>query len=52
VALTALLDTNVLIALAWPDHVHADAARYWSVGQRTGGWTTCALSEAGFVRDS
>ncbi|MCE2475703.1 MAG: PIN domain-containing protein [Alphaproteobacteria bacterium] len=50
--MTALLDVNVLIALAWPNHVHHDAARSWFVGQRTSGWATCALTEAGFVRVS
>ncbi len=50
--MTALLDVSVLIALAWPHHVHHDAARAWfSEGQRNG-WATCTLTEAGFVRVS
>ena len=51
-AVTALLDVNVLIALAWPNHVHHDAARSWFMERRKGGWATCPLTEAGFVRVS
>lgn len=47
-----LLDVNVLIALAWPNHVHHDAARSWFASLRRTGWATCALTEAGFVRVS
>ena len=50
--MTALLDVNVLIALAWPNHVHHDAARSWFIDQRDKGWATCPLTEAGFVRVS
>ena len=49
-ALTALLDINVLIALAWPNHVHHAAARVWFEERRRDGWATCALTEAGFIR--
>ena len=48
----ALLDVNVLIALAWPNHVHHDAARAWFGERRQDGWATCLLTEAGFVRVS
>ena len=48
--MTALLDINVLIALAWPNHVHHSAARAWFEEHRRGGWATCTLTEAGFVR--
>ena len=48
----ALLDVNVLIALAWPNHVHHPAARAWFEGRREEGWATCPLTEAGFVRVS
>ena len=51
-ALTALLDVNVLIALAWPNHVHHAAARAWFEEHREDGWATCTLTEAGFVRVS
>ncbi len=50
--MTALLDVNVLIALAWPNHVHHDAARSWFMEQRDEGWATCPLTEGGFVRVS
>ena len=36
VAVTALLDVNVLIALAWPNHVHHAAARAWFEDRRDG----------------
>ena len=47
-----LLDVNVLIALAWPNHVHHGAARSWFARLRGTGWATCAMTEAGFVRVS
>lgn len=50
--MTALLDVNVLIALAWPNHVHHGAARAWFEEHRQSGWATCAITEAGFVRVS
>ena len=50
--MTALLDVNVLIALAWPNHVHHAAARAWFEEHRWNGWATCPLTEAGFVRVS
>ena len=48
----ALLDVNVLIALAWPNHVHHDAAHTWFSRQRPSGWATCSITESGFVRIS
>ena len=48
--MTALLDINVLIALAWPNHVHHAAARAWFEERRRDGWATCTLTEAGFIR--
>ena len=48
----ALPDVNTLIALAWPNHVHHDAARSWFAANRAAGWATCTLTEAGFVRVS
>ncbi|MCY3749594.1 MAG: PIN domain-containing protein [Chloroflexi bacterium] len=50
--MTALLDVNVLIALAWPNHVHHDAARAWFDQLGSDGWATCPFTEAGFVRVS
>ena len=45
---------NVLVALAWPNHVHHEAAHRWFAGrQRTKqGWATCPLTQSGFVRVS
>lgn len=51
-AVTRLLDVNVLIALTWPHHVHHNAATSWFAGVRRDGWATCPLTEAGFVRVS
>jgi uncharacterized protein len=46
----ALLDVNVLLALAWPnDHYHR-AARQWFVAQRSQRWATCPLTQLAFVR--
>jgi toxin-antitoxin system PIN domain toxin len=47
----ALLDVNVLIALAWPNHVHHAAARGW-FASLVGDWATTPMTEAGFVRVS
>lgn len=47
-----LLDVNVLLALAWPNHVHHEVARAWFVDQRSYGWATCPVTESGFVRIS
>jgi toxin-antitoxin system PIN domain toxin len=45
-----LLDVNVLIALLWPPHeAHARAQR-WFAKNAAHGWTTCAMTQAGFVR--
>lgn len=46
----ALLDVNVLVALFDPDHVHHDLAHDWFADQRSRGWATCPVTEAGFVR--
>lgn len=48
----SLPDVNVLIALAWPNHVHHAAAWAWFNANRKQGWATCPLTEAGFVRVS
>lgn len=47
-----LLDVNVLIALAWPNHVHHAAARAWFVTKAQDAWATTPMTEAGFVRVS
>ena len=45
-------DVNVLIALAWPLHVHHEIAHAWfeRVGQQS--WSTCPLTPLTFVRIS
>jgi uncharacterized protein len=48
----ALLDVNVLVAIAWPNHVHHSVARDWFLASRSGTWATCPLTESGFVRVS
>jgi hypothetical protein len=45
-----LLDVNVLVALAWPEHTQYAVARTWFARNRVKGWATCPLVEAGFVR--
>jgi toxin-antitoxin system PIN domain toxin len=46
----ALLDTNVLLALAWPNHQHHAEALDWFAAQAKKGWATCAFTQLGFVR--
>jgi toxin-antitoxin system PIN domain toxin len=48
----SLPDVNVLVALAWPNHVHHVKARTWFEGPKRGGWATCPVTESGFVRVS
>ena len=47
-----LLDVNVLMALAWPSHVHHHDAHAWFAANRTNGWATCPLTQCAFVRVS
>ena len=46
----ALLDVNVLLALAWPNHQHHRAAHAWFRREGGGGWATCALTQLAFIR--
>lgn len=48
----ALLDVNVLVALAWDSHVHHVAARAWFGVTAERAWATCSVTESGFVRVS
>jgi toxin-antitoxin system PIN domain toxin len=48
----SLLDVNVLVALAWPNHVHHEVAHRWFRKARSEGWATCPLTQTGFVRVS
>ncbi len=47
-----LLDVNVLIALAWPNHVHHVIAHAWfeKIGHFC--WSSCPLTQLAFVRIS
>jgi toxin-antitoxin system PIN domain toxin len=47
-----LLDVNLLIALAWPSHVHHYIAQRWFTKKRLAGFRTCPLTQIGFVRIS
>jgi uncharacterized protein len=49
---TWLLDVNVLVALAWPNHVHHATARRWFDEHAGEGWATTPVTESGFVRIS
>ena len=46
----ALPDVNVLIALFDPGPVHHEAAHDWFSDHAAGGWATCPLTQAGFIR--
>jgi hypothetical protein len=46
----SLLDVNVLLALAWPNHQFHAPARTWFVADAPRGWSTCAITQLGFVR--
>lgn len=46
-----LLDVNVLVALAWPNHQFHEAATKRLEGSRDR-WATCALTQLGFIRVS
>jgi hypothetical protein len=48
----ALLDVNVLLALAWPTHVHHALAHRWFHEHARHGWVTCPITQSGFVRIS
>lgn len=47
-----LLDVNVLIALAWPHHVHHRSAHHWFGQRGRNRWATCPLTQTAFVRTS
>ena len=50
--MVALLDVNLLVALAWPNHVHHGAAHRWFSAHASRGWATCSIVELGFIRVS
>jgi toxin-antitoxin system PIN domain toxin len=45
-----LLDTNLLIALAWPQHIHHESAHDWFDKVGHSAWATCPLTQLAFVR--
>lgn len=49
---THLLDINLLIALAWPHHIHHAAAHSWFDKSGHNSWATCPITQLGFVRIS
>lgn len=50
--MTDLLDVNLLVSLAWPNHVHHRQALAWFRRRRGQPWATTPFTEAGFVRVS
>ena len=48
--MTALLDVDVLVALAWPNHVHHDPARAWFKDRFRGESGVRALRPFQFIR--
>jgi uncharacterized protein len=45
-----LLDVNVLLGLAWPNHPFHEIARNWFSRFARKGWATCLLTASAFVR--
>ena len=50
--MVGLLDVNMLIALAWPSHVHHRLAQAWFSKNASAGWATCPITQCAFVRIS
>jgi len=50
--MVSLLDVNMLIALAWPSHIHHRVAQTWFSHNASAGWATCPLTQCAFVRIS
>ncbi|MGH9493898.1 MAG: TA system VapC family ribonuclease toxin [Candidatus Sulfotelmatobacter sp.] len=47
---TCLVDVNLLVAFAWPEHEFHETAQRWLGKAKSRGWATCPMVEAGFVR--
>ncbi len=47
---TFLLDVNVLLALAIHDHPKHSDIKSWFRSQRDDGFSTCAITQSGFIR--
>jgi toxin-antitoxin system PIN domain toxin len=50
--LSVLLDVNLLMSLAWPNHVHHEIAHGWFRERGRASWATTPVTENGFVRVS
>jgi toxin-antitoxin system PIN domain toxin len=53
--MTKLLDINVLLALAWPQHIHHLIVKRWVLSQTSHGKlsiATCPITQLGFLRIS
>jgi toxin-antitoxin system PIN domain toxin len=53
--MTKLLDINVLLALAWPQHIHHARVKRWVLSQTAQGkfsMATCPITQLGFLRIS
>lgn len=50
--MTPLLDVNVLVALAWPTHLHHGAAVDWFTSRNGEPWATTPVVQLGFIRVS
>jgi toxin-antitoxin system PIN domain toxin len=48
--LISLPDVNVLLALAWSNHVHHASAHAWFAKASGAGWATCILTQSAFLR--
>jgi toxin-antitoxin system PIN domain toxin len=49
---TDLLDVNLLVSLAWPNHIHHGSAQRWFHHGPPRAWATTPITESGFVRVS
>lgn len=49
---TYLLDTNILLALAWQNHVHHSETMEWFRRKGAPAFRTCPITQTGFVRIS
>ena len=46
----ALPDVNVLLALVWPNHQFHEQASTWYRTHGSAGWSTCSITQLGFIR--
>ena len=45
-----LLDVNLLLAMAWPQHIHHALAHRWFFDLKDRPWASCAITELAFTR--